>query len=83
MVITYFKDTGEITAPIMTSNKPLNLADIFSEKAEIFSRIYDVINVVDNMALYNNIFNYYVDIETKELKLKETFKQPQIQVMEV
>lgn len=82
MVITYFKDTGEITAPIITSSKPLTLKDIFTDKSDIFSRIYDVINVVDNMTLYNNIFNYYVDINTKELKLKEELTLPQIQVME-
>lgn len=76
------KDTGEITSPIMTFKTPLTLKDIFKENAEIYSKIYDVINIVDNIEVYNNIYNYYVDINTKELKLKKEFEKPEIKFME-
>lgn len=71
MVITYIKETGEIVSPIQTSDKALTIEDVFGEKAVIMSKIYDVVNIVDNMNVFNMIFNYYVDVETKELKLKE------------
>ncbi|WP_195952276.1 hypothetical protein [Clostridium saudiense] len=71
MVITYIKETGEIVSPIQTSEKALTMEDLFEEKAVIMSKVYDVVNIVDNMNVFNMIFNYYVDVETKELKLKE------------
>lgn len=71
MVITYIKETGEIVSPIQTSDKALTIEDVFGEKAVIMSKIYDVVNIVDNMNVFNMIFNYYVDVETKELKFKE------------
>ncbi len=74
MVITYIKETGEIVSPIQTSDKALTIEDVFGEKAVIMSKIYDVVNIVDNMNVFNMIFNYYVDVETKELKLKENTK---------
>lgn len=72
MLITYLKKTGELVSPIMTSEEPLTLADaIGEEKAEIYGLIYDVINIVDNVDIFNNFKNYYVDTKTKELKNKE------------
>ena len=38
------------------------------------SNIYDVVNIVDNMDVFNSIFNYCVDINTKEVKLKNGIK---------
>ena len=74
MVITYIKETGEIVSPVQTSSKPLTMEDVFGEKASIMSNIYDVVNIVDNMDVFNSIFNYCVDINTKEVKLKNSIK---------
>lgn len=71
MLITYLKDTGELVPPIATSDSPLTLEDVLGEdKAKIYSQIYDYINIVDNMDIFENFKKYYVDIETKKLKLK-------------
>ena len=71
MYITYFKDTGEITPPIMTCDRVVTLEDVYGEeKAKIYSKIYSYINIKDDMYVMNNIKNYYVDLETKELKEK-------------
>lgn len=74
MVITYIKETGEIVSPIQTSSEVLTMEDIFGEKASIMKNIYDVVNIVDNMDVFNNIFNYCVDVNTKEVKLKNSIK---------
>lgn len=74
MVITYIKETGEIISPIQTSPEVLSMEDVFGEKATIMSNIYDVVNIVDNMEVFNSIFNYCVDINTKEVKLKNSIK---------
>lgn len=80
MFISFFKDTGEITPPIMTSKESLTLNDVLGEeKGDIYSKIYDYINIVDDLEIYNNIRNYYVDVETKELKKKpEIIKEKSI-----
>ena len=71
MLITYLKENGEIVPPIVTSDTPLTLKDVLGEeKANIYSKIYDYINIVDNIDIFENFKKYYVDIETKELKLK-------------
>lgn len=74
MVITYIKETGEIVSPVQTSSKALTMEDVFGEKAPIMSNVYDVVNIVDNMDIFNSIFNYCVDINTKEVKLKNSIK---------
>ena len=74
MVITYIKETGEIVSPVQTSSKALTMEDVFGEKTSIMSNIYDVVNIVDNMDVFNSIFNYCVDINTKEVKLKNVIK---------
>lgn len=74
MVITYIKETGEIVSPVQTSSKALTMEDVFGEKTSIMSNIYDVVNIVDNMDVFNSIFNYCVDINTKEVKLKMALK---------
>lgn len=71
MVITYIKETGEIVSPIQTSEKALTMEDVFGEKAEMMSKVYDVVNIVDNMEIFNSIFNYYVDVKTKEVRIKK------------
>ena len=71
MLITYLKETGELVAPIVTCDKPLTLSDIMGEEhGHIYSQIYDYINIQDNMEVFDNRKKYYVDIETKKLKLK-------------
>ena len=50
------------------------MEDVFGEKTSIMSNIYDVVNIVDNMDVFNSIFNYCVDINTKEVKLKNGIK---------
>lgn len=72
MLITYLKQTGELVPPIMTSEVPLTLIDALGEeKGTIYSEIYDYINIKDNMDVFNNTNKYYVDINTKELKIKQ------------
>lgn len=71
MVITYIRETGEIVSPIQTSEKALTMKDLFGEKAEMMSKVYDVVNIVDNTDIFNSIFNYYVDVKTKEVRIKE------------
>lgn len=72
MLVTYIKKTGELVAPIMTSKEPLTLIDALGEeKGQIYSEIYDYINIEDDMDIFNNTNQYYVDIETKELKIKK------------
>ncbi|CAM2078910.1 MAG: hypothetical protein NSGCLCUN01_03118 [uncultured Clostridium sp.] len=71
MVITYIKESGEIVSPIQTSYKALTMEDVFGEKAEMMSKVYDVVNIVDNMDIFNSIFNYYVDVKTKEVRIKK------------
>lgn len=71
MVIPYLKETGAIKTPVVTSDTPLSLIDIMGEEeGKIYSAIYDVINIKDNPNIFYNIMDYYVDIETKELKKK-------------
>lgn len=75
MLVTYIKKTGELVAPIMTSKEPLTLIDALGEeKGQIYSEIYDCINIEDNMDIFNNTQQYYVDIETKQLKYKKHSK---------
>ena len=72
MLITYLKQTGELVPPIMTSEVPLTLIDALGEeKGIIYGEIYDYINIKDNMDVFNNTNKYYVDINTKELKIKQ------------
>jgi len=72
MVIPYLKETGTIKTPVITSDTPLTLIDIIGEEeGKIYSAIYDVINIKDNMDIFYNIKDYYVDIVTKELKRKQ------------
>lgn len=47
------------------------MKDLFGEKAEMMSKVYDVVNIVDNTDIFNSIFNYYVDVKTKEVRIKE------------
>ena len=82
MVIPYLKDTGEIKTPIRTSDIPLTLIDIMGEEeGRIYSKIYDVINIKDDLNILYNIQKYYVDIETKELKEKPEVKTMSIQYL--
>jgi len=75
MLITYLKKTGELVPPIMTSKEPLTLVDALGEeKGKIYSEIYDYINIEDDMNIFNNTNQYYVDIDTKELKMKQYSK---------
>ena len=56
----------------MTSEVPLTLIDALGEeKGIIYGEIYDYINIKDNMDVFNNTNKYYVDINTKELKIKQ------------
>ena len=72
MLITYLKETGELVPPILTSDTPLTLVDVLGEeKGNIYSLIYDYINIQDNMEVFNNTKKYYVDIEAKELKIRQ------------
>lgn len=71
MVIPYLKETGVIKTPVLTSDIPLTLEDILGEEeGAIYSKIYDVINIRDNSDIFYNIRDYYVDIETRELRKK-------------
>lgn len=73
MIIPYLKETGTIKTPIITSDIPLTLVDILGEEeGPIYSEIYDVINIKDNMDIFYNIRDYYVDIATKKLKKKKS-----------
>lgn len=73
MLIAYLKETGELTAPIVTCDHPLTLSDVMGEKnGRIYGQIYGYINIEDNMEVFDNRNNYYVDLETKELKKKPT-----------
>lgn len=80
MVIPYLKKTGTIKTPVATSDIPLTLIDIMGEEeGSIYSEIYDVINIKDDLDILYNIKEYYVDIETKELKKKpEIIKEKSI-----
>lgn len=76
MVIPYLKANGAIKTPIRTSDKPLTLIDIMGEiEGAIYSEIYDVINIKDDLDILYNIKDYYVDVETKELKEKPKIKK--------
>lgn len=76
MVIPYLKSNGTIKTPIRTSDKPLTLTDIMGEEEGlIYSEIYDVINIKDDLDILYNIQDYYVDVETKELKEKPKIKK--------
>jgi len=71
MFISYLKANGELVPPIMTCEKPLTLREVWGEeKASIYEQIYDYINIEDNLEVIHNFKNYYVDLETKELKQK-------------
>lgn len=78
MVIPYLKETGAIKTPILTSDVPLTLEDILGEESKVYATIYDVINIKDNADIFHNIKNYYVDIETKELRKKPEISFNQI-----
>lgn len=71
MLITYLKENGRIVPPIVTSAEPLTLIDVMGEElGKIYSNIYDCINIVDNIDIFDNVDKYYIDIESKELKLR-------------
>lgn len=71
MIIPYLKKNGAIKTPIITSEVPLTLIDILGEEeGNIYSLIYDVINIKDDLNVLYNIHEYYVDTETRELKKK-------------
>lgn len=75
MVITYLKETGAIKSPVLTSDVPLTLIDIMGEEeGKIYSAIYDVINIEDNQDIFHHIMDYYVDVETKQLRYKKRSK---------
>lgn len=75
MVIPYLKETGTIKTPVITSDVPLTLVDILGEEeGQIYSAIYDVINIQDDSNILYHIMDYYVDIETKQLKYKKHSK---------
>ena len=44
------------------------------EEGAIYSKIYDVINIKDDLDILYNIREYYVDIETKQLRYKKRSK---------
>lgn len=71
MFISYLKSNGQLVPPMLTSDTELTLEDVWGkEKAEVYSLIYGFINVPDDLNVLYNPKWYYVDIETKELKLK-------------
>lgn len=75
MVIPYLKETGVIKTPVVTSDISLTLEDIMGEEeGAIYSKIYDVINIKDDLDILYNIREYYVDVETKQLKYKKHSK---------
>ena len=70
MYITYFKDTGEITSPIISCDRAIAMEEVYGEeKAKIYSKIYDYINIKDNNDIICNPKKYCIDIETKKLKI--------------
>ena len=71
MIIPYLKKTGAIKTPIVTSEIPLTLIDVLGEEeGNIYSSIYGVINIKDDLDILYNINDYYVDTETKKKKKK-------------
>lgn len=71
MFLTYLKNSGKLVPPMLTSDKSLTLEEVWgTEKAKIYEAIYDYINIEDELEIIYNPNNYYVDIETKKLKLK-------------
>ena len=72
MFLSYLKSNGRLVPPMLTSNIKLTLSDVWGEeKAEEYSLIYGFINVPDDLNVLHNPGWYYVDTETKELKLKQ------------
>ena len=70
MYITYFKDTGEITSPIISCDRIVTMEEIYGEeKSKIYSKIYDYINIKDNNDIVCNPKRYCIDIDTKKIKI--------------
>jgi len=74
--ITYFKSDGEITAPIIVSQKEQTFDSVFGKRAEEFKSIYDslIIKLDSEQAEIDFVKelhkNYKVNIKTKQLEKK-------------
>ncbi|MBK1809334.1 hypothetical protein JHL18_01570 [Clostridium sp. YIM B02505] len=76
--ITYYKSDGEITTPCIVSETEQNFNDIFGNRAEEMTLIYDSLsfslgNIDQENIFLNDIIrgNYKVNLETKTLEKKQ------------
>lgn len=71
MYITYSKDTGELSTPIMTCNRIVHPSELYEgEKLTKYLKQYDFLNIEDDGNIIINPQNYYVDLDKRELKIK-------------
>lgn len=71
MFLCYLKKNGALVPPMLTADKPLTLEEVWGkEKADIYSLIYGYINIKDDLEIMHNPKNYYVNVETKKIRLK-------------
>ena len=71
MYITYSKDTGELSTPIMTCNRKVQPSELYEgEKLTKYLKQYDFLNIEDDGNIIINPQNYYVDLDKRELKIK-------------
>lgn len=75
MFVAYLKDTGELSTPIITCSREIYLQELYEgERLEKFLNKCKFLNIEDNYDIIARPRNYYVDLETKEIKLKDTTK---------
>ena len=71
MYITYSKDTGELSTPIMTCNRIVHPSELYEgEKLTKYLKQYDFLNIEDDGDIIKNPQKYYVDLDKRELKIK-------------
>ena len=71
MYITYSKDTGELSTPIMTCNRKVHPSELYEgEKLTKYLKQYDFLNIEDDGDIIKNPQKYYVDLDKRELKIK-------------
>ena len=68
MLVIYFKNDGEIHQ-VAPGYK--DMEGYYGNRCKEFGKIFDCIVIEQNDYVFNNFFNFEVDIETKELVIKD------------
>ena len=69
MFIPYIKETGEIVTPVIGSSEAQDFNTVFGKNAEVYSQIYDSINLKDDPFVIMNIAQFKIDTSKTPVEL--------------